>query len=398
MRKGLVLLLVAAISLCMIASDCGESAEIEFGYSFQGGSGLPQWTPDGTRIAVELGRGIIFVIDADGSNLIVLNDHADNRNRNAHSPSISPDGSQVVYSQRLKTGGLFGGKLNYELVLKNLDGSNGQRLTEDAANDIVPAWSPDGSRIAFLSDRLSLEDLSDDLYLTDFTLFTMAPDGSDVRSLGANVIEIEAAPIWSPDGRYIAFLNLEEKVTGDGHQMVVYVVGSDGSNLQRLSETTSVPAWSPDSKSIAFLNVSEENDTVVLYDIDVHSSEQREIVDVLRTRFNGRAFPFLYWSPDGSEIRFGSYPFIIARADGSNYRIFRHLYPKHAVATWSPDWSKVAVLPRFGRDDSASEQDREVALFVMSPDGSEKRVLIREAGSGKYKEGKGERWSPDYVR
>ena len=397
MRKGLVLLLVAVISLCMVASDCGESAEIEFGYSFHGGSGIPQWTPDGTRIVVELGRGIIHVVDAEGFNLRVLNDHSDNRNRNAHSPSISPDGSQVVYSQRLKTGGLIGGKLNYELVLTSLDGSNVQRLTEDEANDIVPAWSSDGSRIAFLSDRLSLEDLSDDLYLTDFTLFTMAPDGSDVRSLGRNVIELEAPPIWSPDGRHIAFLNWEEEASGNGHQLVAYIVSSDGSNFRRLSESIAMPAWSPDSQSIALLKVGEENDNIVLFTVDVENSEQRELLRMSRNEY-GLGTNVLYWSPDGSEIRFGSYPFTITAMDGSDVQVLKHHYPEMADVAWSPDGSKVAVNPQFLWDDSASEQDGNVALFIMSPDGSGKRVLVRDAASGEYKEGKGERWSPDYVR
>ena len=210
LRRYALLLAVAVISLCLMAYDCGESAEVNFGYSYSSRMTIPQWTPEGNRILL-VRWSTIYVVDADGSNLEVVNGDAGKQYRDAHSPSPSPDGSQVVYSQRLKSGGLIGGRLSYELVLSDIDGSNDRRLTEDVANYVTPAWSPDGSRIAFLSDRLSLEDLSDDLYLTDFTLFTMAPDGTDIRSLAPGVLAIEqgAIPIWSPDGRKIAFLSEE---------------------------------------------------------------------------------------------------------------------------------------------------------------------------------------------
>ena len=406
LRKGIFLLVVALLSICLMASDCGEDAQIEFGYSYRPNISVPQWTPDGTRIVVELGRGIIFAIDTDGSNLKTLNGDADNRNRDAHAPSISSDGSQVVFSQRLKTGPLLNSFLSYELVLSDLEGPNNQRLTEDRANYVAPVWSPDGTRIAFLSDRLSLEDLSDDHYLTDFTLFTMAPDGTDMRSLAPDVFAWEngAYPAWSPDGSKIAFLSTEQ-LPDKSFQYVIYVVGSDGSDLRRLTETGSLPAWSPDSRRITFLKWAE-GDKAVIYSIDLDGSGLTEIAKVLKERLVHRRFytPYiLEWTADGSEIRFGSYPFIVAKADGSDINVQRHLYPDFADVAWSPDGSKVAVNPRFGqqeydRSGSVSENDQAVILFTMMPDGSDKRVLIEYGGGGKYKEGKGQLWNSDYAR
>ena len=398
LRRYALLLAVAAISLCLMAYDCGESAEVNFGYSYSPRITMPQWTPEGTRILLVL-RSTIYVVDADGSNLKAVNGDAGKQYRDAHSPSPSPDGSQVVYSQRLKSGGLIGGRLSYELVLSDIDGSNDRRLTEDVANYVTPAWSPDGSRIAFLSDRLSLEDLSDDLYLTDFTLFTMAPDGTDIRSLAPEVLAREegAFPVWSPDGRKIAFLS-EERLSEGGVQFVIYTVRSDGSELKRLSETISLPAWSPDSNSIALV---KDYDTIGLFIVDVDGSESREVKRVSAQANGGRGGLGLYrldWTSDGSEVRFGSYPFIVVKMDGETVKSNTHLYPEKATAIWSPNGSKVAVIPQFAWDELVSEQDSEVVLFIMSPDGTDKRVLIRETGPGKYKEDKGERWSPDYAR
>ena len=141
-------------------------------------------------------------------------------------------------------------------------------------------------------------------------------------------------------------------------------------------------------------------DTIGLFIVDVDGSESREVRRVSAQANGGRGglgLYKLYWTADGSEIRFGSYPFIVANVDGSAVESNIHLYPEKATAVWSPDGSRVAVNPQFQWDDSASDRDQEVRLFTMAPDGSDKRVLIR-ASSGKYIEGKGELWSPDYAR
>ena len=183
---------------------------------------------------------------------------------------------------------------------------------------------------------------------------------------------------------------------------MIYIVGSDGSELKRLSETISLPAWSPDSNSIALVkDYDRDYDTIGLFIVDVDGSESREVRRVSAQANGGRGGLGLYrldWTADSSEIRFGTYPFIVVKVDGEAVKSNIHLYPEKATAVWSPDGSRVAVNPQFRWDDSASDQDQEVALFTMSPDGSDKRVLIRQAEPGKYKEGKGELWSPDYAR
>ncbi|HMK38911.1 MAG TPA: hypothetical protein VK569_06190, partial [Bacteroidota bacterium] len=107
---------------------------------------------------------------------------------------------------------------NFEIYTMSGDGTGQRRLTENPANDITPAWSPDGSRIAFASDRDGTWDI-----------YTMRADGSDLKQLtkasGAN-----SAPSWTPGGDRILFISTREAINGD-----VYRMNADGSGTERLT-------------------------------------------------------------------------------------------------------------------------------------------------------------------
>jgi len=100
-------------------------------------------------------------------------------------PAWSPNGTKIAF-QSSRDG-------NPEIYVMNADGSNSTRLTENRANDEFPVWSPDGSKIAFISNR----DGQQDIYI-------MNADGSNVTRLTDNSIR-EISLSWSPDGTKIAF-------------------------------------------------------------------------------------------------------------------------------------------------------------------------------------------------
>jgi Tol biopolymer transport system component len=156
----------------------------------------------------------------------------------------------------------------------NADGSNRRTLTNAPGLDIDPTWSPDGSKIAFLSTR----DGNGEIYVMD-------ADGSNEFNLSNNTAE-DQHPAWSPDSSQIAFASAR-----DGN-WEIYVMDSDGSNPVRL---TNDPAddrhvlWSPDGLYIAFVSQRDPSDPAqmergqneYLYVINADGSNQIRLTDEL---------------------------------------------------------------------------------------------------------------------
>jgi Tol biopolymer transport system component len=153
-------------------------------------------------------------------------------------PTWSPDGRKLAF-ESTRDG-------NSDIYVIGVDGSDETRLTTDRAFDADPAWSPDGTRIAFTSTRDGNKEI-----------YGMNADGSNPRRLtndGGAVANIDADavdqdPAWSPDGRRIAFESNRDR------NYEIYVVNADGSGLERLTNhpaQDALPAWSPDGTRIAF--------------------------------------------------------------------------------------------------------------------------------------------------
>ena len=118
----------------------------------------------------------------------------------------------------------------------------------------APVWSPDGRRIAFLNKR----DGGKEIYV-------VSADGSGQRRLTRDA-RFSATPAWSPDGRKIAFEGGPRR-----HLSGVYVVNADGSGQRRLARNGSAPAWSPDGRTIAFFSDSK------IYLMNADGSEHRPL-------------------------------------------------------------------------------------------------------------------------
>jgi WD40 repeat protein len=138
-------------------------------------------------------------------------------------PAWSADGRKIAFSSS-RDG-------NYEIYVMNADGTDQQRLTTDAAPEYSPSWSPDGSKIAFTSYR----DGNFDIYVMD------AAGGSEVRLTTG--VEEDSGPAWSPDGSRIAF-------TSGYPNYNVDLIKPDGSGRTRLFDGAYDPTWAPDSRVI----------------------------------------------------------------------------------------------------------------------------------------------------
>jgi hypothetical protein len=169
-------------------------------------------------------------------------------------PSWSPDGSRIAFTSE-RDG-------NDEIYVMDADGSNQQRLTNDPAEDWWSSWSPDGSRIAFVSNR----DGNDEIYVID-------ANGSNQQRLTDNPAE-DRSPSWSPDGSRITFTSDRDE------NYEIYVMDADGSNQQRLTDNPAQDwwsSWSPDGSRIAFVSKRDGNDEIYVMDVD--GSNQQRLTD-----------------------------------------------------------------------------------------------------------------------
>jgi Tol biopolymer transport system component len=187
-------------------------------------------------------------------------------------PAWSPDGTKIAFSSR-RSG-------SYDVYVMNADGTGTRRLTSGRADDSHPTWSPDGQQVAFAR--------SGDIVVVN-------ADGSSARSIVASGAE-ESEPAWSPDGKWIAYVR---HVPGAAVREVWLIRpdGSGGRQLTRQSAAVYTPAWSPDSARIVFTS-NRDGEVFELYTIGVDGKGLRSVAPTAGDMFEPS------WSPDGSKIAY----------------------------------------------------------------------------------------------
>ncbi|MDO8617059.1 MAG: hypothetical protein Q7T33_15220 [Dehalococcoidia bacterium] len=286
-----------------------------------GGSGDSSTLPTG-RIAFVSdrdGNQEIYVMNADGSGLANLTNNAALDDE----PWWSPDGKRIGFKSSR------GGRV--DLWAMNADGSNPQEVTMDPALEGQLRWSPDGKKIAYYSFRQQSEGY----------LWVANADGSDPQSVlkaihPANPDQGCAGGFpggWFPDGQHILFRGSQ----GSNGALQICSVNSDGSDLKLLYGQNSVlatyPALSPDASRIAFTANQDGNDEIYVMNADGR--------DLQRVTEDDGYDEWPTWSPDGKWIAFysdrdGDFEVYIVRPDGSGLKKLTDNTAADTNSAWSP--------------------------------------------------------------
>jgi len=264
----------------------------------------------------------IWTINADGTRLRRLTTNP------AHDfdPAWSPGGRMIAF--RSERDG------NNEVYVMNADGSRPHNVSRDPHDDWGPAWSPTGQVLWNCAGELTI----------GFHACVARPDGSGRHRIRQD--RYFEYGVWSPDGAKIAFMSQEAGASGSDPDYNIYVMNADGSGLRQLTHTPGedgFPSWSPDGTTIAFTSTRDDCSHTAasgcrttgdigpyhtVYVMNADGSGQR--------RVSMRQGMLVDWSPDGDYLVFAPGLNVI-RPDGSGLASI----PVTGVAGEAefPDWA-----------------------------------------------------------
>ena len=304
----------------------------------------------------------VFVMNDDGSGVRQVSMDPAAERWAPEPPAWSPDGSQIAFMQ-LKlgaSGDSASARSEADIHLVYADGTGEVVLTPRAGFDGYPTWAPKGDMIAFVSDRTEA---------TNSDIFVMYLNGGDVSQI-TDSYDMEARPAWSPDGSWIAFASTVPQETTRLERIMPHGVGH--LTLVEPGPTIARPVWSPDSEKILY--AANANAMVDAPEVDS---------DIWVVNYDGTGHIQLTndpasdinpaWSPDGSRIAFqsnrdGEYAIYVMNANGTGVVRLTDPLMSATEPAWSPDGNRIVFV--------GTKPGQIANLYIVNVDGGDPEPLL----------------------